>query len=296
MLYCNSEHQAADWDNHWLYEVIKLRVYNLKRAEQDLRVLEEQEQPSTDSEHDAYQLSLECRHRLIDGLGKIRTVRAVEASLKHALHFIHLEVYCFKGLQHRIPPLFLRLGRDQGCYDYIKWFHYRGYRVDYIKNANANALESVEYMCSSRHVSHVSAMTLLKIKLLLDVRSLKNSTILGTRLPLEILQNVQRYIPQSMIISNDKKIMYLSNFDSLLEELISQVVLLYKTVSEANKYMWRALLEAEDHRDKEPEDYVSDHMRDILPMVQWSMDAWLETPGALELIRALVNEELCEEE
>lgn len=162
-------------------------------------------------------------------LGKLPTLDATQASLDHALDVLHLDHGDNIQVRHLTPALVLRLGRDQDCYDFVKWYQTIGQVSDYdwgdtslpfLHIKNANALEAVDYMRNSwADLSHVVAVTLLKIKLLLDEKPLKNSSALGDQLPTEIVGNIQSYVSQSIIISSNKTMMYQLNYDSLIIDL-----------------------------------------------------------------------------
>jgi len=74
------------------------------------------------------------------------------------------------------------LGRDQACYDFVKWWTKNGEDHDYdfgdtslpyLDVVNANVFEPVTYLCDAwPNLSHLTVITLLKIKLLLDLKSL----------------------------------------------------------------------------------------------------------------------------
>lgn len=93
--------------------------------------------------------------------------------------------------------------------------------------------------------SHAIALTLIKIRLLLELRNLKDSEIVGEKLPREILDNVQDQLLSHAISINPRKKVILEKgdeFDDLMSELKLQINELHVAVHKGNKYFWRFLL------------------------------------------------------
>lgn len=313
MLYCSRAHQASHRHKHKLScNAVKQKRDYLQCEEHALRV---QPPDGFTMPADVFDTHvgrfwgilgtrdyMRALYGVIEALGKIPTFDAIQASLDHALEVLRLNRSDNMGVRSLIPTLFLRLGRDQDCYDFVKWYQTTGQESDYnwgdtslpfLHIRNTNALESVEYMCGSwPDLSHVVAIALLKIKLLLDVKSLKNSSFLGDRVPPEIVGNIQRYVPQSTIISSNITTMYHTDHDSLIEELSSQVELLYTAVDRANDTFWLALVnpENEDHLNARPDSYSHGSEEEMQLNLQYSINAWLETPGAMDFITETVRD------
>lgn len=311
MLYCSREHQTSHRKKHKLpCNTVQQKRDCLQSEEEALRA-----PPPNDSITPADVFETQVGHfwdlvstqdymkalyRVIEALGKIATLDATQAALDHALDLLRLNRRDNMTIRNLIPAFFLRLGRDQDCYDFVKWWYQaKVQEIDYdwgdtslpfLHIRNANALESVEYMCRyPPYLSNVVAITLLKIKLLLDVKSLKNSSALTDQLPIEIIENIQRYIPESTIISSNRTTIYHSDHDSLIATLSSQVDLLFTTINDANQYFWPALLNPEDHLDARPESWTFNSQEEMQLNLQYSINAWLETPAALEIIKAKVE-------
>ena len=247
---------------------------------------------------------MRARFGLVVAITKIKTYDAVNSALDHLMDMLRLNHSDNMGLRDIIPPLLLRLGRDQQCYDFVKWHQTTGQEGDHDWGdmsfpihdiMNADVFEPVDYMCRIDHpsyldLSQISAIALLKIKLLLDVETLKVSTVLGTKVPSEILDDIQSHIPRSTIISQNKDITLHSNYAPYIEKLSSQVVTLYQAIERANGYFWRALLDPDTHVNARPESYSPGSLENTQITLRYSIDAWMETPGALEFIKAMVLE------
>jgi len=307
MLYCSKQHQAADRDNHKLAcNAVKKHRDRLEREEQALRA-----NPGdgfwmtadvfTSSVghfwgiHDTRDY-MRARYRLIEATLEIKTFDAVKSALDHTMDILRLNRSDNMGVRNMVPAMLLRLGRDQECYDFVKWYETMGQARDYdwgdmslpfLDIANANVLESAEYLGAGRgSLSHISAITLLKIKLLLDLRSLQASALLAAKVPSEIVGEIQRFVPRSTIITMNKAIMGGQGLGSYIADLTLQVDMLYAAVEKENKNFWPALLNPERHLNARPETYQLGSLEETQILLKHSLDAWTETPGALEMIEA----------
>ena len=238
---------------------------------------------------------MRSRYALIEAFRKIPTLDAVQSSLEHALDIHRLNRSDNMGVRSLVPALFLRLDQDQECYDYVKWWQTIGQESDYdwgdmslpfLNIKNANAFEPVEYICSKwPDLSHVAAIALLRIRLLLDLQSMQNCAMLESQVPADIVSNIERFVPRSNILSSQKKPMSREDCDLHIIKLTSQVNLLYKTVNTTNKFFWPALLNPGHHLTARPEAYSQGSTEEMQLFLQYSIDAWKETPGALEMIK-----------
>lgn len=127
----------------------------------------------------------------------------MEAQLDHAMDMLQLSRSDNLGVRHVVPALMLRLNRDQECCDFVEWWSTTGNNGDYdwgnmkspyLDIKNDDVFEPVEYLCNGWNLlcdlSHVVAVTLLKIKLLLDLTALQNSAAVGEKGPREILGGI----------------------------------------------------------------------------------------------------------
>lgn len=306
MLYCCREHQVADRNLHKGFcNTIKQKRDHLEREEKALR---ENPGDGLGLPANVFENSvghfwgiwptrdyMRARYALIEALWKVPTFDAVQTALEHALDINHLNRSDNMNVRSVVPALFIRLDRDQDCYDYVKWWQTMGQDSDYrwgdislpfLNIKNANAFEPIDYMCSKYpDLSQIVAITLLKIRLLLDLQSLQNCAVLDGQVPAEIITNIEDFVPRSQILRSQKKSMSREKCLSLTKELKLQIDLLYKTVNEANRFFWPALLNPGDHIPARPSAYSPGSREEMQLYLQYSIDAWTETPGALEMIQ-----------
>ena len=62
---------------------------------------------------------------------KIKNYAAVEAAHDHVMDILRLNHSDNMGVRDMVPSLKLRLGRDQECYDFCKWWATTGQEGDY---------------------------------------------------------------------------------------------------------------------------------------------------------------------
>jgi len=152
---------------------------------------------------------------------------------------------------------------------------------------DADAFESVELSTRKyADLSFVVAVTLIKFRLLLDIKALQNSTVLGEKVAQELLDNIRGQLVSS-IVARNKDIMQSEDQTAIIQKLESQVEKLYQAVNKSNKYFWPALLRPGRHltaRAQMYSDGTPEHMELVL---QYSYASWVETPGVIDMIKEL---------
>ena len=71
------------------------------------------------------------RYALVEALLTEHTYAAVSAALDHLLDMLRLCRGDNMGVRDSVPALYLRLGREQECYDFIKWWATMGEQSNY---------------------------------------------------------------------------------------------------------------------------------------------------------------------
>jgi hypothetical protein len=236
------------------------------------------------------------RYALVEALLKIKTIHAVQAASDHIQDMLRLCRGDNMGVRDLAPHLLLRLGKDQEAYDFVKWWattgedsHYDWGDTDlpYLDTKGADVFEPVERFTKTHfNTSHSIAVTLVKVRLLLDVQSLQNSGLLGEKVPQEILDSIRGQLAGNIIGAN-KDIMASKDQTPLIKKLESQVKEMYDGVKKSNKSYWTALLNPGRHLGKRPQMYSPGSLQHAELILQYSYDSWAETPGAIEMIREL---------
>ena len=262
---------------------------------------------------------MRARLDLVDALGGINTRVSVQAQVEHLLDMLRLCRSDNMGVRNMVPPLLLRLNKDQECYDFIKWwqttgrqaaYDYGNTSLPYLDTRNANVFESVDELFSisiHRHqhqhqhqnqqykyyehgfnLTNIVAVTLLKIKLMLDLEALQNTTLVGRKVPREILDGIQKHVVRSSVISLDRKLRERGDHSAYLDALTRQVYNLYFTVEMANSYFWPCLLNPGPHLAALPVAYSHGSIEEMQLVLQYSYKPWVETPGAIDIIKRIM--------
>ncbi|KFY20567.1 hypothetical protein V493_07651 [Pseudogymnoascus sp. VKM F-4281 (FW-2241)] len=243
---------------------------------------------------------MQARYALVEALLKIKTYAAVEAALNHLLDMLRLCRGDNMGVRDVVPALFLRLGRDQECYDFVKWWATTGERGNYdwgdmdepyLDLKDENPFEAPG-LFTQKYAAHGISVTLLKIRILFDCRALKSATVIGEKVPQEVLDNIYNQMVGT-IVAQRQDIKDGKNLDPLIEDLQTQVSDMYHAVNNSNKYFWSALLRPGANLTARPGAYSKGSEAEMQLMLQYSYNSWAETPGAINYIRTLVTNRNC---
>ncbi|KAJ6015059.1 hypothetical protein N7540_009650 [Penicillium herquei] len=240
---------------------------------------------------------IRARFAPTEAISRIHNVEATEAQLEHLMDMLRLCHSDNMGLRSLVPALMLRLNKDKQCYDFIKWWatdrpDYDSGDTDlpYLDINGADPFESVDQHVKAFVIlSHTVSLTLLKIKLLLDLMKIRHSTsTVGPKVPREILNLIQTSIPQSPLVRENSSIMGGEDQDRLtcIERLKGQIDQLYEKIDSANAYFWPHLVNPGHHLGDRPEAYSMGSVEEMTLALQWTYAAWTETPGAIDFIKA----------
>jgi hypothetical protein len=309
--YCCQDHQVSDWNAHKrVCKSIKKTQEVLDLEEQRLRALPPDTANALKVGLGPFwkvlepRQSMKLRFGLVNLILKVKTPDAVNAALQHLMDMLRLCRTDGAGARNLVPSLFLRLGKDQECYDFVKWWHTTGQDSHYdwedmslpfldVKDADVfeDVFEPVVVFTEKcLALSHTVSVTLLKVRLLLDVRALQSSIGMSEKLPQEALDNNPSQFV-STIVAKNKDIMESKDQSALIEKLESQVKELYMAVKRANNYFWSALLQPGAHLVAHPIAYDAGSLEEMQLALQDNYDSWVETPGAIDVVRGLVKKD-----
>ena len=193
------------------------------------------------------------------------------------------------GVRDITPHCLLRLGRDQASYDFVKWYATTGQESDYdwgnmdlpyLDTRDADAFEPVDiYDVRFPELSHLVAVALIKVRLLIDLEMLQN---------VHLTSNIAR---TSNITLRERAIAENTDLATRIDRLRTQVSRLYQAVHAANSHFWPALLDPGDNLTARPHSYSPGDLEEVQLKLKYTYDAWHETPGAVEFIRAALTVE-----
>lgn len=312
MFYCNGEHQAAHREAHKsACNMVAKRRTRLNAEEDALR-----SRPADPWSWLPSDIFRDCegmfwgyletreymraRFALVEALKRIDTHISVQTQIDHLMDMLRLCRSDNMGVRDIIPSLLLRLNKDQECYDFVKWWQTTGQdshydwgntKLPYLDIRNADPFEPIDIFCSRwLDLSQTVAVMLLKIKLLLDLKALQNSAVIGEKVPSEILDSIQRHIVQSPIISSNRKLMERCDHSDDIEVLECQIDDLFMAVQMANPFFWRRLVNPGRHLTARPAAYSKGSVEEMQLVLQYSYDAWIETPGAIDMIEEIIGD------
>ena len=238
-----------------------------------------------------------ARYALVEALMKAKTYAALETAHGHAMDLLRLSRSDPTEVRSIVPVLKLRLGRDQECYDFCKWWattgedsHYDWTSMSnpYLDLKNANVFESPRHFFTrdDGYLFHITAILLLKIRVLTDVRALQNSSLskIGKKVPQEILDNILGQLVSNSVVAGNKDIMNANDHTLLIENLELQIKDLYVAVSNIEDEFWRILLSSVQNTTGWSQKFNYETLGEKPVGLQQDLDAWEETPGAIEKI------------
>jgi hypothetical protein len=305
VLYCGRKHQTADRPVHRsICSKIKKAHTNLEKEERALR-REEGDEIFEEGKGHFWLLHetrpyMRARFTLVEALLKVNTTSAVTAVLDHLLSMLQLCRGDNMGVRELVPALCLRLGHDQECYDFVKWWATTGQEDNYdwsdtdrpyLDVKGANVFEAVDFIAHKySSLSHMVATTLLKIRLMMDLQSLQRARReAGPYVPQEILIDIQQHATSS-VITGDSKILRREDQSPHILILGEQVRKLFMTIKQANEHFWPALITPGDNLKARPQLYGRGDQGEMQLTLQFYYNAWTETPGAIGAIEVLLKQ------
>ncbi|KAI2466434.1 hypothetical protein F4781DRAFT_405780 [Annulohypoxylon bovei var. microspora] len=238
-----------------------------------------------------------ARHELISTLLNIKTGEAVEEALNHCLDMLRLNPGDNQGIRSHVAGLFLRLGRDQEAYDYIKWQGTIGAASDYDWNNpgstylnlhDEDAFEPVSDF--AKKISDLSTLVCLvnfKVRLLLDIKVLdKESKKPGNRNASydKKMEWVREHVVCEALYKR-RDIIERSEWTDIIASLQSQAKEVFDIVNDRNKYYWPALRSPDRYAAALPVPYSPGSPQEINIVFRNTWYSWAESPPAIELVR-----------
>ena len=289
VFYCGRDHQKDDWPTHKRFckHAKMTRETNWQALEHLKQRLEEN--PSANprdffaSHPDDINAYLHVRYIYARAILRLGTRAGVSGALKSCLEIASMDGSNEQNGQDardHVPTLFLRLGRDQECYDFLK-------------EKCVGDLEGI-YACENGSLcqpadaqklslAHAAMLSLLKIRILIDLRHLQSADdFVGDKLPTELSDQIRSYnIGAATRIdpSRMKAIEKHEDLVPLMKKLKSGLRDLRVYVTALNKNYWDALKDPEKYKAMQP------MYQPELPIIQalsQTYEAWAETPEALE--------------
>lgn len=309
--YCGREHQAShrNSDKH-ACNAMKKASAALSRTEHKLRIMQHTgllvlaEQVGRFWDTPETRDNMCARYALVEKMIlHFKSDSAVLDSLIQLIHMLHLCQGDNQGIRWVAPALYLRLGLDQQCYDFLKWWAIFGERDGYhwdvtddpfLRFIDTDVLESPEGMWRGPliQLGHAASVVLIKVRILLDLQHTLNATrAFEGAMPREVIEEIRGSELVSCVVAWRKDIIHAST-DRTAELLLlvkRQVMVLFRTISIYNRAFWPALVDPDSRPEKRPDVYSPRSEEEASIMVMHNCEAWRETPGSVEVVKSLMK-------
>ena len=306
--YCSREHQSIDWPAHKTYcSTIKKARTRLEAQEIALRA----HPGDVDTPPDAFTEGgegwgkfwgfqgtrpyMSARYVLVEALLMVNTTAAVEAALDHSLDMVRLNRMDNQGMRQLIPTLLLRLGRDQQCYNVLKWHTttlkegatWSGIATPELDLRDEDAFYPVgDFIAAMMPLPHLVILTLLKLRIMVDLKGfhLRCSTP-GPHAPQHIISGIMvkdaEYLDEGPAAA----------LDMIMEFQMKLIKELYMAVHLQNVHFWAALLDPRGHLRAKPNGYMMGSREEMQVTLQQTYNAWVKSPGAIKIVEELGRHE-----
>lgn len=263
--------------------------------------------------------------KLVELHEPIKHRTAVVRQLVFAFHIMYMGGTDDLDFRFKVPALMMRINRDQECYDFMKWrnalkrecltktslehmrvrfanpeiFNSRipdtrrssvGYRSDPRQDPagyrRENVLESPAIFDEATPVMTLIPLCLVKIKFILEIQRLQLAAEANADKPLSAIVDTLKKIPHNDSIAERDKLMRSEDKRrTAINKLKGHVLELYRRVRDRNPLVWKGILgwalegEGMDLADGDTKE------------VKFNRESWVETPGAIPLLREIMVEE-----
>ncbi|KAH8163738.1 hypothetical protein CIB48_g4509 [Xylaria polymorpha] len=237
---------------------------------------------------------MRARFAAADALLQIDTIKAVEKALAHFQDMLRLCRSDNLGIRDIVPGLLLRLGREQECYDFLKWwavvddeYHYYDVSLPYLDIRGADAFEAVDAFASNLSLSQLVILALLKLGLYLDIEPYNPEYMdFGSSWrswpppPTEFMR------PISKIVQKKVRRITSSDVPEIAELLEDQYQALFRMVHKKNPHFWEALADASEDTASLPSAYSHGSVEEAILGVYQCKKAWEEADDAILMIES----------
>ncbi|KAK2025596.1 MYND finger [Colletotrichum zoysiae] len=244
---------------------------------------------------------MQVRFGYIGALMSIDTVDGIEMALGHQLDMLRLCRGDNMGIRSYPPHLMIRLGRDQEAYDFVKWWavtaedshhDWGDMELPHMNLKGEDAFEGVgKFAKRFGSLSHKMAVTLIKVRLYLDLRDLRNvDRAFRDVLPQEVTGRIKRHAVRTDVVGARRDLIEKTNDAAptgrLLKALKKQITTMVRNVKESNSHMWPGMFNPRTLLPELPDAFTMGSLEET--SLTWSecSRGWKETPGSLAVVKA----------
>ncbi|KAH7245647.1 hypothetical protein BKA59DRAFT_476077 [Fusarium tricinctum] len=201
------------------------------------------------------------------------------------------------GVRSQVPALYLRLGRDQDAYDFIKWYcvkggssyDWRDMSLPYLDMKVEDVFEPVLENPHYHDVGFTVALTLIKIRLTKDLESLQK---FKRGKPNATGEEVYDYLQEeamSDVLLNRGDIAAQDSYEGTIVDLRGQILKLYKMVKEKNAHFWPGVMNPSLYAYDVPTGYTMGSCEEAVLVFRNSWYSWAETEPAIGYIKEIIT-------
>ncbi|KAH7256172.1 hypothetical protein BKA59DRAFT_521450 [Fusarium tricinctum] len=306
--YCSAAHEALDRNRHKKGCKIVKNTRRILDMEHDILRCELADASTSESIFgddlgylwcDYMNARYDMVYSLLQEFGT--NVEAVNEALDNLVDMLRLPRRQYMVVQNIVPHLYLRLNRDQEAYDFLKWYATTVTESEYnwedifpdLDVKDADVLEKPLDVWLNRKfftLDHVVAVTLIKVRTLLNLQDAQNSfRVLKGTMPPEIIEMIRGQLIGSVLQSRPEILRRTTEeISTLIQTMKGQIIALYKSVHSCNPHFWRLMLNNKTTpvplRGGQYSIGTENHAYETLNYC-WS--SWVETHGALGLMKDL---------
>lgn len=240
---------------------------------------------------------MQARFDVVTDQLAIRTGEAAEAALAHMLDMLRLNPGDNQGVRSLVPAQYLRLGRDQEAFDFLKWYEsqFDDSTLDtpWFDIKDADALEPIDLGATAiaLDLSFKVALLLLKARLFVDVSLLEGFLQkLGDKAPQDRMEIVQEECMSDVMLKR-RDIVDATEFVPIMAKLRQQMVDIYRDIRKHNKYMIPALENPSLYSSSQLGPYSPGSEGEAVMAFRYSWYSWAECPSVLKEILPLLKAE-----
>ncbi|KAH7194854.1 hypothetical protein DER44DRAFT_844423 [Fusarium oxysporum] len=293
--YCGKPHQKADRPRPKV-QCIQIKQTKDKFTEEEAKL---RANPGDDTNGNPFSTRpyMQARHDYISAILNVRTGEAIEIALKESLELLRLCRGDNLGVRPQVPALYLRLGRYQEAYDFIKWYalkgdseyDWRGMSLPFLDLQGEDAFEAVIEKPYYYDISFKMALMLIKIRLMKDLESLQGFLQKKPNATGEERYNYVQEEAMRDILLQRADVVAKDDYKDLIAELKGQILQLYKMVKEDNKHIWPGIESPNLYAYDVPAAYSPGSREEAVLIFRNSWYSWSETEPAIRYIRGIIK-------
>ncbi|KAI0517035.1 hypothetical protein F5B22DRAFT_144379 [Xylaria bambusicola] len=242
---------------------------------------------------------MRARFAAADALLQINSIKAVEKALAHYQDMLRLCRSDNLGARDIVPGLLLRLGREQECYDFLKWWgvvdpdgrhDWGDTSLPYLNIRGADVFEEVDTFASRLSLSQLVILTLLKVRLHLDIEPYDPQYMdFGSPWGSWPPPPTEHMRPIGEIVQKKVRTITSSDVSEISQSLKDQYKALFRMVHRENPHLWEALVDASEDTPPVPSMYSPGSAEEAILGVHQCKKAWEESYDAITMIETEVG-------